>query len=80
MLVESVRLVEQLLTERRRRERGSALVSAAFENASAALGLHSLTETVHLALRAFFGLISSFHDVSKIKRLSPQYHIIKIIQ
>ena len=80
MLVESVRLVEQLLTERRRRERRLCPCLCGVENASAALGLHSLTETVHLALRAFFGLISSFHDVSKIKRLSPQYHIIKIIQ
>lgn len=64
MLVQSVRLAKQLLTERTRCERRSALVSAAFENASAALRLHSLTETVHLALRALFGLISSFHGVT----------------
>ena len=41
---------------------GSALSSAAGKHFSAALGGHSLTETVNFALLSFLGLVGSFHN------------------
>lgn len=62
VLIQSVGFIKQLLAEGRGRKVFAALVTAVFKHASAALGLHSLTEAVHLALLTFFRLISSFHD------------------
>lgn len=62
VFIQPVRLVKQLLAERSGREILPALVAAVFEHASAALSFHPLTEAVNLALLAFFGLISSFHN------------------
>ncbi len=39
----------------------SALVSATFDNVSAAGGLHTLTESVNFTALSFFGLIGTFH-------------------
>lgn len=39
----------------------SALVSAAFDDVSAARRLHAFTEAVNLASLTLFGLVSSFH-------------------
>ena len=41
----------------------SALVSSSLERVSAALGLHALTESVHLASLALLGLIRSLHTI-----------------
>ena len=62
VLIQPVRLVKQLFAERSGRKILSALVAAVLEHTPAALGLHPLTEAVHLALLTFFGLISSFHN------------------
>lgn len=40
----------------------TTFVAASFQNVPAALGLHSLSETVYFASLSFFGLICSFHD------------------
>lgn len=73
VLIEPVRFVEQLLSERRGRKPSSALVATALKDASAALRLHSLTKAVHLALSALFGLVSSLHNVTpNLCGFSPQ--------
>lgn len=40
----------------------AALVASSLQNVSAALGLHSASETVHLASLSFFRLVCSFHN------------------
>lgn len=40
----------------------TAFVAASFQNVSAALRLHSLSETVYFASLSFFRLICSFHN------------------
>ena len=42
----------------------SALVSTSFQHSSACRRSHSLTESVYLASRSLFGLVSSFHNRS----------------
>lgn len=64
VLIQSVRLVKQLLAERSGGKVLAALVTAAFENSASALRFHSLTEAVDFALLTLFGLIRSLHDVS----------------
>ena len=71
VLIQSVRLIEQLLAERRGGKAFAPLVATTLEHAATALSFHSLTKAVHLALLTFFGLISSFHGKLRIRGHTP---------
>ena len=42
----------------------STLIATTFQHSSSCRGSHSLTETVYFASLSFFGLVSSFHNIS----------------